>query len=58
MKTMLKRHQLAIIAAAADRLPAEKRVTFLDRIKGQLSCAASVSPTPILPTQCVWRSRG
>jgi len=55
---MLKRHQLAIIAAAADRLPAEKRVTFLDRIKGQLSCAASVSPTPILPTQCVWRSRG
>jgi len=35
MLTLKPRHQ-AIIAAAADRLPAEKRVTFLDRIKGQL----------------------
>jgi len=35
MLTLKPLHQ-AIIAAAADRLPAEKRATFLDRIKGQL----------------------
>jgi hypothetical protein len=32
----LKGRQLAIVMAAADKLPDEKRATFLDRIKGRL----------------------
>jgi hypothetical protein len=32
----LKGHQLAIVVAAANKLPAEKRDTFLDRVRARL----------------------
>ena len=34
--TSLKAHQLALVAAAADKLPAEKRATFLERVAARL----------------------
>jgi hypothetical protein len=36
MLPILNGHQLAIIATAADRLPPEKRDTFIDRVKARL----------------------
>ena len=36
MLPTLNGHQLAIIATAANRLPPEKRDTFIDRVKARL----------------------
>ena len=36
MLLALKAHQLAIVTATADTLPAEKRSVFLERVAGQL----------------------
>jgi hypothetical protein len=36
MLPTLKNRQLALVAAAAEKLPAEKRRTFVDRVIGRL----------------------
>jgi len=41
MLLALKSHQIAIVAAAADKLPTEKRSVFLQRVAGQLQLRGS-----------------
>jgi hypothetical protein len=54
---VLKGHRLAIVMAAADKLPAEKRAVFLDRVAARLRALGSASMTMTSTRRCAKLSR-